>query len=133
MPRNEQDPIYAVLWSLDHKQVFTASYDKSINSGMPPAATSYAEFKAAPDPKPVEPKKEEKKGASQGGPQAGCAIPGKPREKRSAESQLGPPGHRDQVFSMALTKDGKFLATGSSDKTLKLLGCLDRSGGSRFP
>ena len=32
----------------------------------------------------------------------------------------GPPGHRDQVFSMALTKDGKFLATGSSDRTLKL-------------
>jgi WD40 repeat protein len=30
------------------------------------------------------------------------------------------PGHRDQVFSMALTKDARFLATGSSDRTLKL-------------
>ena len=30
------------------------------------------------------------------------------------------PGHTDQVFTLAYTKDGKQLASGSSDKTLKL-------------
>ena len=32
----------------------------------------------------------------------------------------GPPGHRDQVFTLALSKDGKYLASGSSDKSVKL-------------
>jgi WD40 repeat protein len=31
-----------------------------------------------------------------------------------------PPGHRDQVFCLAFSKDGKLLASGSSDRTVKL-------------
>jgi WD40 repeat protein len=34
-------------------------------------------------------------------------------------------GHRDQVFSVAFSKDGKFLATGSSDRTVKLWNVAD--------
>ena len=45
----------------------------------------------------------------------------------------GPPGHRDQVFTLALTKDGKFLATGSSDKTVKLWDVATGEGGPRLP
>ena len=31
-----------------------------------------------------------------------------------------PPGHTDQVYSLAITPDGKFLASGSADKMVKL-------------
>jgi WD40 repeat protein len=119
MPRNEQDPIYAVLWSLDHKQVFTASYDKSIKLWDVASGNLVREFKAAPDPQPIEPKKEEKKVAPKVDPKLAVQFLGS-LAKSDPPIPPGPPGHRDQVFSLALTKDGKFLATGSSDKTLKL-------------
>ncbi len=106
-PQPIQNPIYAVQWTPDHKQVFTASYDKTIKLWDAASGNMVREFKAAPDPKPIveakkdEPKKDEKKD---------------PPKKE----ETGPPGHRDQVFSIALTKDGKLLASGSSDKTVKL-------------
>ncbi|MCE9567690.1 MAG: hypothetical protein K8U57_37290 [Planctomycetes bacterium] len=103
-PQQIQNPIYAVQWSPDHKQVFTSSYDKSIKLWDVAAGTMVREFKAAPDPKPEEPKKDDKKDPP----------------KVEAKKDGGPVGHRDQVFTIALTKDGKFLASGSSDKTVKL-------------
>lgn len=99
MPQQIQNPIYAVQWSNDHKQIFTSSYDKTIKLWDVTAGTMVREFKAAPDPVP-EPKKDDK------------APPPK--------KETGPVGHRDQVFSIALSKDGKFLASASSDKTVKL-------------
>jgi WD40 repeat protein len=103
MPQPVQNPIYAVQWTSDYKQVFTASYDKTIKLWDAAAGTMVREFKAAPDPVPDAPPKKDEK-----------APPPPPRKDE------GPVGHRDQVFSIALSKDGKFLASGSSDKTVKL-------------
>ncbi len=100
MPQPVQNPIYAVQWSPDFKQVFSSSYDKSIKLWDVAAGTLVREFKPAPDPVPEVPKKDEK------------APPPKKDE--------GPVGHRDQVFGIALSKDGKFLASCSSDKSVKL-------------
>lgn len=41
-------------------------------------------------------------------------------------------GHRDQVFCVAFTKDGKFIASGSSDRTLKLWNVADGSVAREF-
>jgi len=104
-PQQIQNPIYAVQWSGDHKQIFTSSYDRSIKLWDVASGNLVREFKPAPDPKPiVEPKKDDKKDAP----------------KVEPKKDEGPIGHRDQVFTMALSKDGKFLASGSSDKCVKL-------------
>lgn len=105
MPQQVQNPIYAVAWSPDHKQVFTSSFDKTIKLWDVASGNLVREFKAAPDAAPiVEVKKDDKK------------DPPKAEPKKDD----GPQGHRDQVFSIALTKDGKFLASGSSDRSVKL-------------
>jgi WD40 repeat protein len=102
MPQQIQNPIYAVQWTSDHKQIFTSSYDKTIKLWDAAGGTLVREFKAAPDPVPeVPPKKDDKN-------------PPPPKKDE------GPVGHRDQVFSIALSKDGKYLASSSSDKTVKL-------------
>lgn len=41
-------------------------------------------------------------------------------EPPPAMGQPVPPGHRDQVFCLAFSKDGKLLASGSSDRSVKL-------------
>ncbi len=99
MPQQVQNPIYAIQWTTDYKQIFTASYDKTIKLWDAAGGTLVREFKAAPEPMP-EPKKDDKT----------------PPPKKDD----GPFGHRDQVFSIALSKDGKFLASASSDRTVKL-------------
>ena len=96
MPQPVQNPIYAVQWTNDYKQIFTSSYDRTIKLWDAAGGTLVREFKAAPDPVPEVPKKDDK------------APPPKKDE--------GPVGHRDQVFSIALSKDGKFLASASSDR-----------------
>lgn len=98
MPQQVQNPIYAVVWTNDHKQVFSASYDKSIKLWDVASGNMVREFKAAPEPTP-EVKKD---------------------DKNPPKKDTGPFGHRDQVFSIALSKDGKYLASGSSDKSVKL-------------
>ncbi|QEG28686.1 WD domain, G-beta repeat [Gemmata obscuriglobus] len=98
-PQQVQNPIYAVQWSQDHKHLFTASYDKTIKLWDAASGSMVREFKAAPDPMP-DSKKDEK---------------GPPPKKDE-----GPVGHRDQVFAVALSKDGKWLASASSDKSVKL-------------
>jgi len=127
-PQPIANPIYAVQWTPDYKQIFTASYDKTIKLWDVAAGTMVREFKAAPDPKPEEPKKEEpkkeepKKDDKKDPPKVEPKKeePKKDPPKVEPKKDDGPVGHRDQVFSMALSKDGKFLATGSSDKTAKL-------------
>ncbi|MDB5310941.1 MAG: domain, G-beta repeat [Gemmataceae bacterium] len=92
MPMNVQHPIYSVAWAPGSKQVLTASYDKSVKLWDVAAGTLVKEFKAAPDPAP------------------GAKV----------EPPKEPVGHRDQVFAAVFTKDGKYFATGSSDRTAKL-------------
>ena len=58
------------------------------------------------------------------------AAKGQPEPKKddknpTPKKEPGPYGHRDQVFSSALSKDGKFLASSSSDKTVKLWNAAD--------
>jgi WD40 repeat protein len=91
-PQNVAHPIYCVVWAPGGKQVLTASYDRSLKLWDAESGKLVKEFKAAPDPKPGD----------------------------KAEPPKGLVGHRDQVFTAAFTKDGKFLATGSSDRTVKL-------------
>ena len=123
MPQQIQNPIYSVAWSSDHKQVFTSSFDKTIKLWDVASGTMVREFKAAPDPKPIEVKKDEPKKEE---PKKDDKKVVKKDDKKDPpkvepkKEETGPFGHRDQVFSIALTKDGKFLASGSSDKTVKL-------------
>ncbi|MBN9523512.1 WD40 repeat domain-containing protein, partial [bacterium] len=92
MPQNQPQPIYAVAWAPGGKQLLTASFDHSLKLWDSASGNLVREFKAAPEPKPGD----------------------------KVEPPKGPVGHRDQVFSAVFTKDGKFLATGSSDRTVKL-------------
>jgi len=91
-PSNEAQPIYAVTWAPGGKQVLTASFDRSMKLWDAAGGTMIREFKGAPEPKPGD----------------------------KLEPPKGPVGHRDQVFSAVFTKDGKLLASASSDRTVKL-------------
>jgi WD40 repeat protein len=118
-PQNAQHPIYSIVWSRDHKQIFTASFDRTVKLWDVTSGSLVREFKAAEGPAPIETKKDEKKEVPKVDSKAvaeflGGLVRGDP------PLPPGPPGHRDQVFTMALTKDGKYLATGSSDRTVKL-------------
>ncbi len=84
------DPIYAVLWTPDWKQLVTASYDRTIRVWDAASGNMVREIKGAADVIVFDPKA--------------------PVE----------PGHRDQVFSIDLDSQGKYLASGSSDRTVKL-------------
>ena len=118
MPQNVQNPIYSVVWSPDFNQIFTSSFDKTIKLWDVATGNLVREFKAAPT-KPIEPKKEEKKNTPKVDPKLAAEFLGS-LVKSDPPLPPGPPGHRDQVFAMALTKDAKHLATSSSDKTIKL-------------
>ncbi len=101
MPQTLVHPIYAVDWSRDYRQVLTASFDRSIKLWDVASGNLLREF-APFVAKKNEPNRDDKKD-----PQL---------TPQDAERQ----GHRDQVFSLALSKDGQLLATGSSDGTVKL-------------
>ena len=91
-PQKVAHPIYAVAWAPGGKQILTASYDKTLKLWDAAGGTLVREFKAAPE----------------------AFAAGK------VEPPKEPAGHRDQVFAAAFTKDGKLLASGSSDRTVKL-------------
>lgn len=101
-------PIYAVLWTPDGKQVITASNDKSIKIWDVDGAKLVREIKPGTDRPP--PSKE-----------VVAAAPGVMGVANAFQLSLPPsPGHTDQVYSLALTADGKLLASGSADRTVKL-------------
>ena len=91
-PANEPQPIYAVTWAPGGKQVLTASFDRSLKLWDAAGGNLIREFKGAAEPKPGD----------------------------KLEPPKGPVGHRDQVFCAVFTKDGKLLASASSDRTVKL-------------
>lgn len=94
-------PVYGVLFTPDAKQVISCSFDKSIK------IHEVADGKLVKEIKPA-------------------AVPGAaaplfaglwPRGGAPAGS---PFGHSDAVYAIALSPDGKTLASGSADRTLKL-------------
>ena len=121
-PQQVQHPIYAVTWTPDGQQIYTASFDKTIKLWNVVSGQLIREFKAAPEPVPLAPKKDmpkkeaEAKAKDPGSAQADPSKNGQQASQTSAVSL----GHRDQVFSLALSPDGKFLVSGSSDRTIKL-------------
>jgi WD40 repeat protein len=118
-PQNAQHPIYSIVWTPDYKQILTASFDRTVKLWDVASGNLVREFKAAPGPAPIESKKEEKKEAPKVDSKAAAEFLGG-LVRGDPPLPPGPPGHRDQVFTMALTKNGKYLATGSSDRTVKL-------------
>jgi WD40 repeat protein len=47
------------------------------------------------------------------------------REFKGYDEKMFPRGHRDGVFSVAFSPDGKFIASGSSDRTIKIWNTAD--------
>lgn len=127
-PQQVQHPIYAVAWMPDGKQVLSASFDRSMKLWDVASGNLVREFKAAPDPSPIEKpleKKEEPDKKDAKPPEKKDAKPPEKKEAKAPEPKKddgppGPPGHRDQVFAAVVSKDGKTIATCSSDRTVKL-------------
>lgn len=104
----QPNPIYCVAWSPDFKQILTASFDKSIKVWDATSGSLVREFRPGADKAPVKPEISKLAPALIGS--VGAAWLNAPPER----------GHRDQVFTLAFHKDGKLLASGSSDRTVKL-------------
>ncbi len=100
--------IYAVAWHPDGKLVASASLDKSIKIWDATTGLIAKEIKPGTEARIVP---AEVRTAAPGllGASAGSVFNAPPS-----------PGHKDQVFTLAFTKDGKQLASGSSDHTVKL-------------
>jgi WD40 repeat protein len=104
----QPNPVYAIAWTPDAKGVISASYDKSIKVWDAGSGNLLREIKPGVDRPPVS------SGVRAAGPGVVGAAAG------SVLNAPPAPGHRDQVFALAVTKDGKYLASGSSDRTVKL-------------
>lgn len=101
-------PIYSVLWLDGGKQIATAGNDRSIKIWDADGAKLVREIKPGSDRPP--PAKE-----------VLAAAPGVVGGANGfVMTQPPPPGHLDQVYALAVTADGKRLASGSADRTIKL-------------
>jgi pimeloyl-ACP methyl ester carboxylesterase/WD40 repeat protein len=123
-PQNAADPIYCVAWAPGGKQVLSGSFDKSLKLWDVATGNLVKEFKGVPDPKPEakkdDAKKKDKEAKKDDKKEEPKKEEAKKDEPKKDDGPKGPPGHRDQVFTAAFTRDGKLLATGGSDRTVKL-------------
>jgi len=101
-------PIYAVAWSPDAKQVATASFDKSVKIWDAEAGTLVRELKPGSDRPPL----------SADVRSAVPALVGTHAGQVMAAAPVA--GHTEPVYTLAFSKNGQLLATGSSDRTVKL-------------
>lgn len=100
--------IYVVAWTPDGKQIATGSYDRSIKFWDADSGKLLREIKPGTERLPPDPKLVAAAPALAGS-LAGAALNAAPDR-----------GHIDQVFALAFTKDGRYVASGSSDRTVKL-------------
>jgi WD40 repeat protein len=100
--------IYTVAWTPDGKQLATGSYDRTIKFWDADSGKLVREIKPGTERPPLDPKLVSTAPALVGS-FAGGVLSAPPE-----------PGHIDQVFTLAFTKDGRYLASGSSDRTVKI-------------
>ena len=100
--------IYAVAWHTDGKRVASAGLDKSIKIWDAASGNLVKEIKPGSVAPPLS-------------ATMLATVPGL-LGTAAAHSCNGPrpAGHKDQVYTLAFSKDGKQLASGSSDHTVKL-------------
>jgi WD40 repeat protein len=100
--------IYTVAWAPDGKQLATGSYDRSIKFWDADSGKLVREIKPGTE-RPVPDAKLVAAAPSLIGSFAGAWLTAPPE-----------PGHIDQVFALAFTADGRYLASGSSDRAVKV-------------
>ena len=108
----QQQPVYCLAWSADGKQIVSGSKDHSLKLWDAASGNLVREFKAY---------KEKDFEKNHRALQVGAAVGGAvlPREKEQEK------GHRDGVFCVAFSPDGKFVVSGSSDHTIKVWSIAD--------
>jgi WD domain, G-beta repeat len=100
--------IYALVWLPDGKQIITASNDRSIKVWDVEGLKLVREIKPGADKPP--PTKEFRTACAVVFPGAATALVNLPPSQ----------GHTDQVYTLALSADGKTLASGGADRQIKL-------------
>jgi WD40 repeat protein len=119
-------PVYCVAWSPDGKQVISGSLDRTLKLWDAAAGTLVREFKAYNEKKVPLP-------AFAAGSTAYVAPPSRTTPLSLAVTLLAggakevPQGHRDGVFCVAFSPDGKAIVSGSSDRTIKIWNVADGS------
>jgi WD40 repeat protein len=125
-PSQDPNPVYCVAWSADGKQIISGSRDHSLKLWDAATGNLIREFKAYQEKPLALPLL----GASMVGFQASpfgqgpfhapaALFPGRVREFER--------GHRDSVFCVAFSPDGRTLVSGSSDHTIKVWNLADGS------
>jgi WD40 repeat protein len=118
--------IYCIAWSADGKQILTGGQDRSLKLWDAAAGTLVREFKPYSDKDLALPVLSGSVVGLLGTPAghrsllaASALIPGKPKKVQN--------GHRDSVFCLAFSPDGKTIASGGSDQAIKLWNVADGS------
>jgi WD40 repeat protein len=116
--------VYCVAWSPDGKQIISGSLDRSLKLWDTATGTLIREFKGHKKKQPLPAFGASTAGLvgsllGQGPPLTAAALV-RGRMEEDLEK-----GHRDGVFTAALSPDGKWLASGGSDRNIKLWNVAD--------
>src|SRR5262249_52709057 len=116
--------IYCIAWSADGKQLLTGGQDRSLKLWDAAAGTLVREFKPYNEKDLGLPAFGTSALGLLGSPvghapllAASTLVPGKTKDVNK--------GHRDSVFSLAFSPDGKTIASGGSDLAIKLWNVAD--------